>query len=209
MVAPVAGSTPITKPTPVPRRIGRRQARQSARVGSTFFTSATGRVSAERAARDDLAHAEERDGEDDELDAVEEPGLAEVEARNAVLRVDADRADEKPGDARDQSFEHGRTDRRQAGEPEHDQREVLRRPERERGLRERRREQHQPEGAERAGDERADRRDAERRAGAALQRELVAVDASSSPCSTRRARSPAPRSACRRIASRSRCRRKG
>ena len=44
IVAPAAGSTPIRKPMPVPRRIGMRQARQSARVGRALFTSATGRV---------------------------------------------------------------------------------------------------------------------------------------------------------------------
>ena len=99
MVAPVAGSTPIRKPMPVPRRIGRRQARQSARVGSALFTSATGRVTPSTAARHDLAHAEERHRQHDELDAVEQPGLAEIEARDAVLRVDADGAEEQPGDA--------------------------------------------------------------------------------------------------------------
>ena len=132
MVAPVAGSTPTRKPMPVPRRIGMREARQSARVGSTCFTSATGRSDRQHAARHHLAHAEQGHREHDELDAVEQPGLAEVEARDAVLRIDADGAEEQAGHAGGKAFEQRAADCGQRRKAEQHQREVFRRAEGER-----------------------------------------------------------------------------
>ena len=45
-MAPAPGRTPTRKPMTLPRRIGTREARQSARVGRMFLTSATGRLDA-------------------------------------------------------------------------------------------------------------------------------------------------------------------
>jgi hypothetical protein len=174
IVAPVAGSTPIRKPMPVGgsapagRVLARRQ--RALHIGDRPHH-------AEHAARHHLADAEERHREHDELDAVEEPGLAEVEARDAVLRIDADGAEKEAGDAGDQAFQQGGPDCGERRQTQHDEREILRRSERERRIGERGGEEHQPHRAERAGDERPDRGDAERGAGAALQRHLVAVDA--------------------------------
>ena len=47
MVAPVAGSTPMMKPITLPRMMGMRDCCQSARVGNTLVTLATGRATLE------------------------------------------------------------------------------------------------------------------------------------------------------------------
>ena len=161
----------------LPRRMGRRLACQSARARQDVADFQDRPHRRGRAAREDLADAEQSHRQDDELDAVEQPHLAEIEARDAGLRIDADGAEEEPGDARRQPLQDRRADRGERRQAEHDEGEIFRRPEGERRARQRRRQQHEAEGAERSGDAGADGGDAERGAGAALQGHLVAVDA--------------------------------
>ena len=108
------------------------------------------------------------------------PSSGNVEAVAEVPghHVDADAAEQQP-DSRHQQRprQRGRRHVGQEDEAENEQRGVFRRPEAQREGAERRRDHRQRDDAEGAGDERADRGDAERRAGAALLRHGVAVDA--------------------------------
>ena len=126
----------------------------------------------------DFAEPEQSDRHRHDADAVAQLLDVEAVAEMAGHHVDADGAEQQP-ERRHQQRAHQRG-RRHVGEEdqaEHQQRGVFRRAEAQREVRERRRHHRQRDHAERAGDERAHRRDAERRAGAALLRHGVTVDA--------------------------------
>ncbi len=133
-----------------------RPARQSSRVRQQVLHLGDGAARRHHAAGDDLADTEQRNGQHDEVDPVEQPYLAEIEARDAVLRIDADRAEQQAGDAGDEPFHDGAADGGKRGEAQHDEREIFRRSERQRGVGERRSQQHETDRAQRAGEKGAD-----------------------------------------------------
>ncbi len=179
VTGPPPGTSPSRKPSPLPRRIGFHDARQSAAVGhSPRMRSATSVLRASVLdVGEDLGDAEEPDHDGEELDPRGQVHRPEREAVAAVDDVDADRRGEEPERDREHAFHRRAGDHvERAHEAEHHQPEVLRRAEADRDRRERRREEGQQHEARGAGDERPERRDAERRAGASLARELVAVE---------------------------------
>ena len=126
---------------------------------------------------EDLGDAEDADGHRDEVDAGVELEEAEGEARGAGVDVLADHAEQQPEHDHGQRLEDRAVRQRDRGdEAEDDEREVLRRPEAERGAGERRGGEREDEGGDGAGEEGAERGGGERRSGLALLRHLVAVD---------------------------------
>ena len=179
VTGPPPGTSPSRKPSPLPRRIGFHDARQSAAVGHRpRIRSATQRVARDRLdVGEDLGDAEEPDDDREQLDARGQVDRPEGEPVAAVHHVDADRRGEEPERDREHALHRRAGDHvKRAHQAEHHQPEVLRRAEADRDRRERRREEGQEHDARRAGDERSERGDAERRAGAPLPRELVAVE---------------------------------
>ncbi len=127
----------------------------------------------------DLGDAVDRHRQRDEFDAVGEPLEAEGEAADAGIDVGAGEAEQQPQHHHADGFHHRAARQHDGGDQAaHHQREIFRRPE----LRARWRRAAAPakqmsKRRDAAGEERADGGDAERRAGAALPRHLVAVDA--------------------------------
>ena len=126
----------------------------------------------------DLGHAKKSHDDRNEADAVVELGHAEGEARRAAHRIDSDQREQQPEDGHQQGSREraAREPGHQAHAEEHETKE-LGRPEGKRKTRERQRDHGKREGSHDAPHERAYRRDPERRAGAALPRHLVAVEA--------------------------------
>ena len=127
---------------------------------------------------DDLDHAEHADHHGKEIEPVPKHRDAERVARGAAVDVGADEAEQEPDHDHGDRLDHRAVRQHHRGdEPEHHQREIVRRVELlgERG--ERRRERADEHRADAAGEERAERRHRERGAGAALLGHLVAVDA--------------------------------
>ena len=136
----------------------------------------------------DLGDAEDADGDGDEVEAGVELEEAEGEARRAGVDVLADHAEQQAEHDHRQRLEDravGEGDR--GDEAEDDQREVLRRPEVQRGAGERRGGEGEDEGRDGAGEEGAERGGGEGGAGLALARHLVAVDGGDGRGATRRA----------------------
>ena len=125
----------------------------------------------------DLGDAEDADGDGDEVEAGVELEEAEGEARRAGVDVLADHAEEQAEHDHRQRLEDravGEGDR--GDEAEDDQREVLGRPEVERGPGEGRGGEGEDEGRDGAREEGAERGGGEGGPGLALLRHLVAVD---------------------------------
>ena len=105
-----------------------------------------------------LADGEQPHREHDHVDAVEQLGHAEGEARLPGLAVDADQAEQQAEEeARQPAHRRAAEHRRDGDEREHHEREVLGRPELEREIDHDRREQREQDRGDGAGDERADR----------------------------------------------------
>ena len=156
---------------------------------------------------EDLAQPEQPHRHRHDAEAVAQLLDVEAVAEMPGHHVDADAADEQA----DRGHQQGADERRgrhvgEEHEPQHQQRGVFRRPEAQREVGERRRHQREQDHAEGAGHERADGGDGKRRAGAALARHGVAVDAGHDRGRPRRGCASGSRWWSRRTASRSRCR---
>ncbi len=126
----------------------------------------------------DLADAEHADRQGRDVDTVGQLGDAEREAGPAGIAVGADEAHQQAEDDHGDRLDHRAMGEHHRGhEAEHHQREILGRTERLADDGERRREHRDQQGRDAAGEERAERGHGERRAGAALPRHLVAIDA--------------------------------
>ena len=126
----------------------------------------------------DLGDAEQADHQRQEVDAIPDRRPAEGVARHAGVDVGADEPEQEADQDHRQRLEHRAVrqhDRHH--EAEHHQRKVVRRVELLREIGKRRREGRDEQRADAAGEERAERRHHQRRAGAALPRHLVAVEA--------------------------------
>ena len=113
-----------------------------------------------------LADREQPDRDHDDVDAVEQLGHAEREARLPGQQVDADEAEQQAEEQarRARAPPTARAPRTTVDEREHHQREVLGRPEPQRAARRPAARAASAHRGDRAGDERADRRGRERRA---------------------------------------------
>ena len=180
MICAEPGTIPIRNPSRLPRAIGIADCRHSSRLGSSsarrgeITLSVTVLLGVER-----ISPSPNRPTATGTMPMPSpSSGMSKRVAEMPGHHVDADHA-EQEAEARHQQRAHQRR-RRHVGEEdqaEHEQRGVFGRAEPQREARERRRHHGEHDHAEGAGDERADRRDAERRAGAALLRHRVAVDA--------------------------------
>ena len=126
----------------------------------------------------DLGDAEQAHGDRREVDAVAELGDVEGEALRAGVDVGADQAEQQAEEDHGDRLDHRAAGQHHGGDQaQRHQRAIVGRAELLRHARQRLGEQHDDDRADRAGEERADRRDRQRRAGAALARHLVAVEA--------------------------------
>src|SRR5262249_41356255 len=100
-----------------------------------------------------LADTKQSNGQDNEFNAIQQPDLTEVEARNAVLLVDADGAEQQSRNPCRKAFEQGPPNGSQRRESQGHQRKILGRSEGQSGFGERWSEQGKAEGRQGAGDE--------------------------------------------------------
>ena len=180
MMCAEPGTMPTRKPSTVPRAIGIADSRHSLRVGSS--SRKRGAVTLAVTVRLGVERISPRPNSPTATGTMPMPsprsGNVEGVAEMAGHHVDADAAEQQAeGRHQQRAGERGGRHVGEEDQAEDQERGVFRRPEAQRKGAERRRDHGQRDDAEGAGDERADRGDAERRAGAALLRHGVAVDA--------------------------------